>query len=82
MLFFTLIKKIKGKQFISEDRASISYFSKLGEDLNIKLRKIIEDNTVGNNLGYMKKIRTYYHSCRNTSRLKVDCSFSCNIHQH
>ena len=46
----------------------MSYFSKLGEDLNIKLRKLIEDGTVGKDLGFMNKIRQYYHSCRNTGK--------------
>lgn len=56
------------QQFIGEDRTSVSYFSKLGEDLNIKLRKLIEDGSVGKDLGFMKKIRQYYHSCRDTGK--------------
>lgn len=59
------------QQFIGEDRTSVSYFSKLGEDLNIKLRKLIEDGSFGKELGFMNKIRQYYHSCRNTGRQTV-----------
>ncbi|GIY26780.1 neprilysin-2 [Caerostris darwini] len=54
---------------ISEDRSSVSVFSEVQDDLNLKLRVLMEKKVVGSEPDYVRMIKQMYTSCMDLKKI-------------
>ena len=56
------------KEFIPDDKSTVSMFGKLRDDLRLKLRILLESPITNETEVFMKKSQSFYKSCMNLSK--------------
>ncbi|UYV81915.1 Nep2 [Cordylochernes scorpioides] len=62
------------RQMIPEDKSAVSVFSELQDDLNNKLRAMVDKPITGEEPDFIQMIKNMYNSCMNLSALETKAS--------